>query len=593
MKMRTPLRFLFCGLLMGITSTTFAKTFYAESFGIVPEGTFTAENVAQMMEAIRASQEENTLVFKPGHYFLNDTHTQKRHWFISNHDQTNPRRVFLPIEKQTHLHVVAEGVTFESEVSMIFAGIWESSRITLRGFSCDTRYPFIAQLTLTAVDPDARTVTFRPLPEVVLSHKGPGQPLVVETPDARFTPTFGTLFEADGKIAYRTSDFGFSLKNVTQNPDGTYTTHNFSHPALRVGQQMAVRPGLRPAPGIVVSDAKDIRLEGLTIYSADGMGVLCQSTENIDLQDIAIVPNRAKGRVFSTQADATHFSGCKGEIFSLRGTYIGMMDDAINVHGTYLRLTKRIDAHTLEGRYMHHQAYGFTWGESGDTVTFIQSRPMQALPDAENTLTSITPIDQATTQAGAKLFRLTFKDPLPEAIDPEKEPIGIENLTWTPSVFFAQNIIANNRARGALFSTPRPVRCVYNRFDHVSGCGVLLCGDCNGWYETGACKDVLIAHNLFINNLTSRFQFTEAIISICPEIPALNQQETPLHKNIKIFNNIFETFDTPIVYAKSVDGLMIENNVIVPTTDYPPYLRHPWLRTERCQNVKATPPKQQ
>lgn len=37
---------------------------------------------------------------------------------------------------------------------------------------------------------------------------------------------------------------------------------------------------------------------------------------------------------FTTQADATHFSGCKGKITSCNGLYEGMMDDAINVHGT-------------------------------------------------------------------------------------------------------------------------------------------------------------------------------------------------------------------------------------------------------------------
>jgi hypothetical protein len=255
-----------------------------------------------------------------------------------------------------------------------------------------------------------------------------------------------------------------------------------------------------------------------------------------------------------------------------------------------LRLTKRVDDHTIEGQYMHSQAYGFSWGEPGDQVTFIRSNTMEMF-DEVVTLERITPLDQPTTQAGAKLFRLTFKETLPKALDPATGAFGIENLTWTPEVLFKKNYVADNRARGALFSTPQKVVCIENLFDHISGCGVLLCGDCNGWYETGACTDVLIANNLFVNNLTSLFQFTEAVISIYPEIPNLAAQEKTLHKNVKIRENVFITFDKPLVYAKSVDGLVIKDNQVIEIITYAPYLNQKtWLRTEKCTNVDADEP---
>lgn len=47
--------------------------------------------------------------------------------------------------------------------------------------------------------------------------------------------------------------------------------------------------------------------------------------------------SRGSDRYFTTQADATHFSGCRGVIVSCDGLYEHMADDAINVHGTYLR----------------------------------------------------------------------------------------------------------------------------------------------------------------------------------------------------------------------------------------------------------------
>ena len=292
-------------------------------------------------------------------------------------------------------------------------------------------------------------------------------------------------------------------------------------------------------------------------------------------------------RYFTTQADATHFSGCKGKITSCNGLYEGMMDDAINVHGTYLKVVKRIDDHTLVGRYMHDQSWGFEWGRAGDEVQFVQSSTMELIGN-QNKIASIRPHDKEQID-GAREFIITFD----EAIDPAvngQSGFGIENLTWTPEVLFAGNTIRNNRARGSLFSTPRKTVVENNLFDHTSGAAILLCGDCNGWFETGACRNVIISKNRFVNALTNLFQFTNAVISIYPEIPDLKNQQKYFHGGpeggIVIEDNEFDTFDAPILYAKSVDGLIFRNNVIKKNTDYKPFHSNRnrfWL--ERVTNV--------
>ena len=86
---------------------------------------------------------------------------------------------------------------------------------------------------------------------------------------------------------------------------------------------------------------------------------------------------------------------------------------------------------------------------------------------------------------------------------------------------------------------------------------------------------MFIRKNRFINALTSMFQFTNAIISIYPEIPDLQGQKGYFHGGengkISIVDNIFETFDIPILYAKSVNGLIFKNNKILKNTEYEPY----------------------
>jgi hypothetical protein len=213
-------------------------------------------------------------------------------------------------------------------------------------------------VTFTAVDAAAQSVTFRPIAGTQAEVDGTGR-LYFKGYDFRKSSGGGILFEPDGRIAYRTSDIGFNLGKVVDHGDGTFTAFQCANLAFKVGQHLALRVWERPAPGFVISDSQDVTLKDVTVHYADGMGLICQSTKDITLDHFKVVPNKAKGRFFSTQADATHFSGCWGKIESNDGVYQGMMDDAIHVHGTYLRVLKRVDDKTLECAYMHPQAYGF------------------------------------------------------------------------------------------------------------------------------------------------------------------------------------------------------------------------------------------
>ena len=103
-------------------------------------------------------------------------------------------------------------------------------------------------------------------------------------------------------------------------------------------------------------------------------------------------------RYFTTQADATHFSQCRGKIISRGGLYENMMDDAINIHGVYLKVRERINDHTLRCSYEHNQAWGFAWGNVGDTVCFVRSINMDTV-GTTNVITDIRPYDKPVVMA--------------------------------------------------------------------------------------------------------------------------------------------------------------------------------------------------
>lgn len=572
-------------------SVSAQKVYNVSDYGLRPDSKKNASPVVQKVIArIQAECKDGEAVilrFEEGRYNFHEKGCAEREYYISNHDQTNPKKVGLALEDMKNLTVDGQGAELIFHGRMLPVSLLRSKNCTLKNLHIDFENPHISQVKVIENDPQ-KGIVFEPAQWVKYRITKDG---FFETFGDGWTMrhNYGIAFEGDTKhLVYNTSDVYCPIKGVKEIAPRRILAPEWKDQRLVPGTVMALRGWYRPTPGIFLSHDVNTTIENVQVHYAEGMGLLAQLCENITLDKFGVcLRGENDPRYFTTQADATHFSGCKGKIVSRNGLYEGMMDDAINVHGTYLKVVKRVDDRTLVGRYMHNQAWGFEWGCIGDEVQFVRSNTMELIGET-NRIASIRPYDKEQI-AGAREFLITFTEPVDAAIN-EKSGFGIENLTWTPEVLFAGNVIRNNRARGTLFSTPKATVVEDNLFDHTSGAAVLLCGDCNGWYETGACRNVIIRKNRFVNALTNLFQFTNAVISIYPEIPNLKEQQKYFHGGkdggIVIEDNVFETFDAPILYAKSVDGLVYRRNVIKVNHDYKafhPNQRRFWL--ERVTNV--------
>lgn len=566
-------RFFTLSLLCAVLSVgAFAQKVYnASDFGIFPN---TGKDVTKAVDAaIKHIKQERdgksaVLRFDKGDYDFFFDCALVRELYISNHDQDNPKNVAVLIEDIENFVLDGGGSTFYMNGRMLPVVMLDCEDCTIKNLNIDTRHPQITQVEVLENDTEKGVITYRVAPYV--KYRIVDGRLVVYGENWEATPAWGIAFDgATGHLVYQTSDIGVGTQDVEEVAPRVIRAPWRDH-RLVPGTVVAMRTYARPTPGIFLYGNEDTRLENITVHYAEGMGLLAQVCEDITLKGFNVAIREGSGRYFTTQADATHFSGCKGRIVSTGGLYEGMMDDAINVHGTYLRIVQRLDDYTVIGRYMHGQSYGFFWGDEDDKVQFVKSSVMELA--GSNVIEDIEPHDRKEI-AGCKEFRIRFKKPLPADI--ANGDYGVENLEWTPAVKFAGNTVRNNRARGALFSTPEKVVVEGNFFDHTSGTAILLCGDCNGWFETGACRNVIIRGNRFVNSLTNMFQFTNAIISIYPEIPHLASQTKYFHggkgKGVVIEGNLFDTFDSPIVYAKSLDGLLFRGNRVIQNNDYKPF----------------------
>ena len=556
-----------------------ASSVYAEKvvvnmadYGLLPNQANSSTILHDALTKIKASvspEDEVTLRFGKGTYTFSATDAKGYEYYISNHDQSPLRKIGFHLDGWTNLTLDGCGAEFLFTGRMIPFYVVNCTNTTLCNFSVDFSDPQITQAEILSNTPEEGT-TFKMAPWV--KHRiGQNGRFEVYGSDWAMQPNSGMNFEKKTRhIAYQTGDLWVISDGVQDLGDNTYRAPQWKENKVKPGTIVTFRTYYRPCPGIVLDHDNQTMLQDVNVHYAEGMGLIAQRCTDITLDGFNVCLRGKKDpRYFTTQADATHFSQCKGHIRSVNGLYEGMMDDAINIHGVYLKVKEVINAQTIRCAFEHGQAYGFAWGDVGDTIRFVSAYTMEEHEETY-TIREIRPADKETVK-GCKEFIITLSRPMEKTLELATQDYGIENLTWTPTVYFAENVVRNNRARGALFSSPRHTVCENNLFDHTSGTAILLCGDCNGWYESGSCKDVIIRKNKFVNALTSYYQFTNAVISIYPEIPRLNDQKQYFHSNIVIENNKFTTFDEPILYAKSVNGLVFRKNKIKRSKAYKPF----------------------
>lgn len=560
------------------------RVFDMASFGIVPNGKNLSAKMEKALSKIRTQANGDSVVirFCPGRYDFYPEKALLREYYISNHaeyygaekPQDNPLRVGIALEDFRSLRFEGNGARFVFHDCMLPISLVRSKNCTLCDFSIDFHKPSIAHVRILKNE-GTRGITFEVFPETdfritpdsVLETYGLGR--------WGIRPFYATVLEGESKrIAFNVGDMSFPNHSMSKVENRIVYAPQWQDERLKPGHVLLLRTWDRPAPGLFLFDSSDTELQNISIHYTEGMGVLAQLCENVVLDGLKVCfDGKQPSRYITTLVDATHFSHCRGKIVSRDGFYENMGDDAINVHGIYMKVEKVIDSYTVVGRFMYEQTWGFDWGFPEDEVQFVLSETSDIAGDV-NKIAKIVPMNNNGQVKGAHEFVITFENKIDKKVL-EGTPCCMENLTWTPEVYFIGNTIRNNRARGSLFTTPRKVVVENNLYDHVSGSAILISGDCSYWYESGACRDVLIRKNRFVNVLSTLYGEANAVISISPLIEKLSDQQGYYHGGkqdaIRIIDNEFEVFDAPILYAKSVDGILFKDNVIRTNTEFPPF----------------------
>ena len=214
--------------------------------------------------------------------------------------------------------------------------------------------------------------------------------------------------------------------------------------------------------------------------------------------------------------------------------------------------------------------FGYDFADAGDRIRIVDA--VSILPKAEVSVTSYRQINEVYAE-------ISFSDDIKDDIAVGD---GLENISWYPELYFRNNIVRNNRARSILVSTGNKAVIEGNTFSSMMT-SILFEGDLNHWHESGAVNSVIIRNNKFLDCCYGGNN--AFVIWINPRVSEMPEDKY-FEKNITIEDNIFNSFDRPVVYAKSVDGLIFRNNSITPSGTYP-QLRPdmPEFDIEHCRNI--------
>lgn len=551
------------------------KDVLVTDFGADPTGR--QDSTVAVARAIEAgSAGTGRIIFPKGEYHFHREHGFERTLYLSNSDVVNPRKISILIEGKKGLEIIGKGARLMFHDRVMPLAILQSEDISLTGLTVDWARPLMSQGRVVESGPDG----------FALEIDAAQHPYAVEQGRLFFTDStwkrrVWSFMEFDPKtrgVEHNTGDGGFTdgdwgSATVTEVKPGTV---RFSYKCRRfpkVGNILVARHGSRDHAGAFILDSKNISMEKVAFRHTSGLGVLSQYSENLTFRKVDVAPDPKSGRLYAGHDDGLHFSNCKGQILVEDCEFQGLMDDPINVHGTSFRVNEILDSDSVRCRFMHGQSIGLRGGDPGDSISFL---------DHETLLSRGRGRIKSLERHSPEEFTVHFEKRIPYGL---RVGDALENLTWTPDFAVRRTVFGRVRARGLLVSTPGKVLVEDNTF-LSSGAAILIAGDANGWYESGAVTDVSIRRNKFIDCNTSPYQFGEAVISIFPEIPKLAEQ--PFHRNIRIEDNNFIAFDAPILWAKSVGGLTLRNNRIKASSSYAPRMKdRPALTFIGCQDVLA------
>lgn len=477
--------------------------------------------------------------FMPGtfHFYRDSAYVAQ--WHISNTNDVpyEDKAVAIYVRNSSHVWLGSGSANIIMHGKMIETAVDHCDHVTITGLNYDYFRPTVSELMVTDVtenyaDLKISQTSAYSIVDSTIWWEGEGW---------RYQP--GWYWQAfDPKTGFvERQSFDLSKVRFVQLGDRKVRALFPKNAGFKTGIIYQNRDIRRDCVGIFMQYSKDLQLENIRINYMHGMGIVSQFCTNIRMKGLVVKPKDGTDRTCAAWADILHFSGCNGAI-EIDHCYLSAAnDDAVNVHGTHLKIIDRPDPHHLKVRFMHNQSSGFEAFMPGDSIDLVRAETL--LPFGANVVTETVRLSDRETL-------LTLNDPVESSLQGNDV---VENTTRTPAVWIHHTTITRIPTRGILTTSRRKTLIEHNRFFRVNMNAILIADDAESWFESGPVRSVEIRNNDFIEG-------GGPVVCIVPE----NKKFAgPVHEHIKVNNNRFVLRSNPKAFtARSAAHLEFRRNSV-------------------------------
>lgn len=523
-----------------------------EHFGARPDnGEDATVAMRRAIAAAAAAERPALLICEPGRYDFYAAEATRAPYFITNtaseaEESDITKTIGIYLQNVRDLTIDGGGALFVFHGKQTMLVLDDCDRIEIRDLSMDYAVPTVTEAKVTGVGADwlafeAHADSRYEIDGGRLHWIGDGWSFR-EGPMQAFDPIRDRTWRIDNLIEAASVATEERPGRVLLRFDGSGAG---MLTGIEPGFILQCRDGIRDQVGVFLLNSRDVTLERVGLHFMHGLGVVGQCSERLTFSRLTLAPRPETGRTVAAFADLIHLMGCKGKISIVDSLFSGAHDDAVNVHGTYLRIQSRPAPDRLRVRFMHPQSYGFDAFRVGDELEFAGASTLTAIGAGRVA---------AVERLGDRMLELTLAEPAPAAVG---EGDVVENATWTPEVHIAGNRFARIPTRGILLTTRRPSVIENNTFERMRMSAVWIEGDASSWFESGPVRDVTIRGNRFVDC----GGVVCPVIAIMPAIPEPNA-ERPVHQGVRILDNRFETRDAAVLAGCGARGLAFVGNEI-------------------------------
>lgn len=528
-------------LIAIFAQTAFSAAARPDTICVSPPAGDASAALADALEHAAKQHGPTVIILAPGVYNLHSDSVTVRPYRVSNtaSETEHPnalKHIGMLLKNLSNLTIDGQSqATIMTHGEMTPWVIDSCTNITLRGFTVDAADPSVTEMTVTARTDSTLTVKVHPDSHYTLS----GPSLTWLGHGWSFAKGIAQIHSPSNGTSTRCD---YPLDNVSGicelSPGQLLITYSGKSPGASIGDTYQMRHSIRNEVAGLITGSTDVKLDNIHFAFAGNFGVVAQMSRNITYTRLDFSPLASSRRTNAGFADFLQVSSCNGHIAIDSCIFAGSHDDPINIHGTHQLITASTD-NTLTLRYMHPQTFGFLAFAAGDTIAITD--PLTLLIKQCATVKSARLIDPYTTL-------LSFDSPLPPSID----GMVVDNLTRTPSVSITNSSFTLTPTRGVLVTTPRPVVIENCTFTRCPMSAILVADDGRSWYESSHVTNLSISHNRFID-------CSSPVIAIAPEADIVPGRY--VHAGISITDNRFISSNPPTILARSVDGLLIDNNI--------------------------------